>query len=91
MRQVSDRMLPLRPKEISALASILMEKAVTRFRESCDRHLFLQRNGMYLSLAHNLKLVKPLAEGTPVTWNDVECDHETAALRLRREIEQLIT
>ena len=42
-----------------------------------------------LGLTHNLKLVKPVKEGTPVTWDDVECGQETAALKLRREIEQI--
>jgi predicted homoserine dehydrogenase-like protein len=43
-----------------------------------------------LGLAHNLKLVKPVTEGSPVTWEDVECGEETSALKLRREIEQMM-
>ena len=43
-----------------------------------------------LGLAHNLKLVRPVAEGTPVTWDDVECDQVTTAFKLRSEIEQMI-
>ena len=44
-----------------------------------------------LGLAHNLKLVRPVSEGIPVTWDDVECDQETAALLLRKEMEQELT
>ena len=43
-----------------------------------------------LGLAHNLKLARPVSEGVPVTWDDVECNQETLALKLRRQIEQMM-
>ena len=42
-----------------------------------------------LGLAHNLKLVRPVQEGTPIRWEDVEFSQETAALKLRREMEKV--
>lgn len=44
-----------------------------------------------LGLAHKLKLVRPVLEGTPVNWEDVECDQETSALKLRREMEEVLS
>ncbi|MCA8926580.1 MAG: Gfo/Idh/MocA family oxidoreductase [Alphaproteobacteria bacterium] len=41
-----------------------------------------------LGLAHNVKLVRPVADGEPVTWADVEADTSGAAYQLRREMER---
>ena len=41
-----------------------------------------------LGLAHGCRLVKPVPVGKPVTWSDVAIDAESAAVRLRREMEQ---
>ncbi|MFD0917163.1 NAD(P)H-dependent oxidoreductase [Pseudahrensia aquimaris] len=40
-----------------------------------------------LGLAHNVKLVRNVAEGQPVTWEDVEADTTTDAYKLRKEVE----
>ena len=44
-----------------------------------------------LGLAQNVRLLNPVAEGQPVRWSDVEIDQTTAACRLRRQTESLIT
>jgi predicted homoserine dehydrogenase-like protein len=42
-----------------------------------------------LGLAHNLKVVRPIAKDQAVTWDDVEVDASLAAFTLRREMEQI--
>lgn len=42
-----------------------------------------------LGLAHNLKVVRPIAKDQAVTWDDVEIDSSLAAFTLRREMEQI--
>ena len=41
-----------------------------------------------LGLAHNVKLLKPIAAGQSVRWTDVACDESLAAVRVRREMER---
>ena len=41
-----------------------------------------------LGLAHGWKLLKPIAQGTPLRWSDVAIDEKQSAVRLRREMEQ---
>ena len=41
-----------------------------------------------LGLAHNIKLLKPIAVGRPIRWSDVAFDAKLPAVRLRREMEQ---
>ncbi len=45
--------------------------------------------GLPLGLAHDVKLVRPVAQGQCVTWGDVAIDTTTRAYRLRREMEAL--
>lgn len=40
-----------------------------------------------LGLAHNVKLIRPVEEGQPVRWGDVDADTTTPAHKLRKEIE----
>ncbi len=40
-----------------------------------------------LGLAHHVKLIRPVKDGQPVTYDDVEMDTSSAAWRLRREME----
>jgi predicted homoserine dehydrogenase-like protein len=40
-----------------------------------------------LGLAHNVKLKRDIAQGTPVRWDDVEYDPNDIAVKLRREME----
>jgi len=40
-----------------------------------------------LGLAHNVKMLKPVAAGQPVRWTDVACDASLPAVKLRRELE----
>ncbi len=40
-----------------------------------------------LGLAHHVKLIRPVKDGHPVTYDDVEMDTSSAAWRLRREME----
>jgi len=43
--------------------------------------------GVPLGLAHGVKLVRPVAKGQCVVWDDVAIDTSTPAYRLRREME----
>jgi predicted homoserine dehydrogenase-like protein len=43
-----------------------------------------------LGLTQNVRLLRPVAEATAVTWADVEVDTSTSAYRLRREIEKKV-
>ncbi|MGL1832231.1 NAD(P)H-dependent oxidoreductase [Rhodocyclaceae bacterium SMB388] len=44
--------------------------------------------GLPLGLAHDVKLVRPVARGQCVSWDDVAIDTGTDAYRIRREMEQ---
>ncbi|MBI3375592.1 MAG: Gfo/Idh/MocA family oxidoreductase [Betaproteobacteria bacterium] len=44
--------------------------------------------GLPLGLAHNVKLLAPVAAGQPVRWADVACDETVTAVRVRREMER---
>jgi predicted homoserine dehydrogenase-like protein len=39
-------------------------------------------------LAHNVKLVGPVAAGQPVRWNDVQVDASSEAITVRRAMER---
>jgi len=41
-----------------------------------------------LGLAHGWKVLKPIAQGTPLRWSDVAIDESQSAVRLRREMEK---
>ncbi len=41
-----------------------------------------------LGLAHGWKLLRPVAAGQPLRWNDVACDAGVPAVSLRREMER---
>jgi len=49
----------------------------------------LQRGGLPLGLAHQLKLLRPVKQGQCLSWDDVAIDAGTDAYKLRREMEQL--
>ncbi len=49
----------------------------------------LKIGGLSLGLAHNVKLLKPVAAGQPVRWSDVAADESSYAVKLRREMEKL--
>ncbi len=49
----------------------------------------LQIGGLPLGLAHQVKLLRPVAKGQSLCWDDVEIDANTRAYRLRREMETL--
>ncbi len=44
-----------------------------------------------LGLAHKVKVIRPVKDGAPVTYDDVEIDSTTAAFRLRKEMEASLT
>jgi predicted homoserine dehydrogenase-like protein len=48
----------------------------------------LRGRAVPLGLAHGWKVVRPVAAGAPVTWDDVAVDETNAAVRLRREMER---
>ena len=45
--------------------------------------------GLPLGLAHDVKVVRPVAKGASLSWNDVAMDATTRAYALRRELEGL--
>ena len=45
--------------------------------------------GLPLGLTHGVKLVRPVAKGQSLCWDDVAMDTSSAAYRLRREMEAL--
>ena len=44
-----------------------------------------------LGLAHRVKLIRPVKDGQPVTYADVEMDQTSAAFRLRKEMEATLS
>jgi predicted homoserine dehydrogenase-like protein len=47
----------------------------------------LARGCLPLGLAHGWKLLKPVAAGQPLNWNDVAIDGKVPAVKLRREMQ----
>jgi predicted homoserine dehydrogenase-like protein len=47
----------------------------------------LRLGGLPLGLAHDIKLRRAVAAGTPVRWEDVEIDANDEAVQFRRELE----
>ncbi len=45
--------------------------------------------GLPLGLAHNVKVIRPVAQGQSLTWADVAIDTSTRAYQVRREMESL--
>jgi predicted homoserine dehydrogenase-like protein len=48
----------------------------------------LRLGGLPLGLAHNVKLVGPVAAGQPVRWSDVQVDASSEAITVRRAMER---
>ncbi|HYD76640.1 NAD(P)H-dependent oxidoreductase [Ramlibacter sp.] len=48
-----------------------------------------QMGGLPLGLAHGIKVVRPVAKGQSLCWDDVAMDTGTRAWQLRREMEEL--
>ena len=49
----------------------------------------LSMGGLPLGLAHDIKVIRPVARGASLSWNDVAIDTSTRAYALRRELESL--
>jgi len=49
----------------------------------------LRNGGLPLGLAHQVKVIRPVAKGQSLTWADVAMDTTSAAYRVRREMEAL--
>jgi predicted homoserine dehydrogenase-like protein len=49
----------------------------------------LAKGYLPLGLAHNVRLIRPVAKDTSVTWADVEIDETLPAVRIRKEQEAL--
>ena len=48
-----------------------------------------QIKGLPLGLAHSARVVRPVAKGQALSWDDVEMDTTTHAYRVRREMEAM--
>jgi predicted homoserine dehydrogenase-like protein len=40
-------------------------------------------------MAHNVKVLRPVAKGQPLSWDDVDSDTTTDAWKVRREMETM--
>jgi predicted homoserine dehydrogenase-like protein len=49
----------------------------------------VQMGGLPLGLAHDVKVVRPVAKGQSLSWSDVAMDTATHAYRIRKEMEDL--
>jgi predicted homoserine dehydrogenase-like protein len=49
----------------------------------------LAEGGLPLGLAHNVKVLRPIARGQSLTWSDVALDQSLPAYKLRREMETM--
>ncbi|HEX9392097.1 MAG TPA: SAF domain-containing protein [Usitatibacteraceae bacterium] len=49
----------------------------------------LKAGGLPIGLAHRVKLVRDVASGRPVSWNDVAVDANNDAVKFRREMEHV--
>ena len=49
----------------------------------------LLRNAVPLGLSENMKIIKPVAKGQVVTWDDVEFDAANEGIQLRRQMEEM--
>jgi predicted homoserine dehydrogenase-like protein len=45
--------------------------------------------GLPLGMAHNVKVLRPVAKGQPLSWDDVDSDTTTDAWKVRREMETM--
>jgi predicted homoserine dehydrogenase-like protein len=46
--------------------------------------------GLPIGLAHGVRLKRPVAQGAPVTWDDIEAPAKNDAVAYRRRMEQEI-
>ncbi len=63
------------------------EGGYTAFGRLAPAALSLQRRALPLGLAHKAKMVRPVAKGETITWDDVEVDESLLAVQLRRQLE----
>jgi predicted homoserine dehydrogenase-like protein len=48
------------------------------------------KQALPIGLAHKVKLKRDIAEGHAVSWNDVEYDASSEAVKIRREMERTV-
>ena len=51
----------------------------------------LAAGGVPLGLCNNVKLIRPVKEGSPICWDDVEYDATSQAVRIRKEMEEMFS
>lgn len=64
------------------------EGGYTVFGKLAPARASLEAGALPLGLSLGAKLVRPVAEGAVVTWDDVEVDAQSEAVRLRKELER---
>ena len=47
------------------------------------------KRSLPIGLAHRVKLKRDVAAGATVSWDDVDCDETSQAVRIRREMERM--
>jgi predicted homoserine dehydrogenase-like protein len=63
------------------------EGGYTVFGKLLPTRKSLSLGGLPLGLAHNLKLVRPVAKDQSLTWADVAVDESLPAYKIRKEME----
>ena len=65
------------------------EGGYTVWGKLCPAGKSLATGGLPLGLAHDVRVVRPVAQGQSLTWDDVAIDAALPAVRVRREMEAL--
>lgn len=63
------------------------EGGYTAFGRLAPARISLERRALPLGLAHRAKMVRPVAKGETISWDDVEVDETLMAVQLRHQLE----
>ena len=91
-----DFIFDVRPMVLVALGVVIVFSLITRYLPFGRRLYAIGSNpeaarmgGLPLGLSHDVRLVRPVAAGQSLTWDDVAIDTSTDAYRTRREMESM--
>jgi len=74
-------------KDLVAGETLDGEGGFTVFGKLAPARSSLEVGALPLGLAHGAKLIRNVAKGATVTWDDIDVDENLPAVRLRRELE----
>ncbi|MEA5117869.1 MAG: hypothetical protein VB036_09640 [Propionicimonas sp.] len=63
------------------------EGGYTAFGKLAPARISLERRALPLGLAHKAKMLRPVAKGETISWDDVEVDESLLAVQLRHQLE----